>query len=51
MQENFSEIFSLTGAAFNYSAWQHPRRGRGNDSNTFSIENMTRTGLLLIVVI
>lgn len=26
---NFSEIFSLTGAAFNYSSYQHPRRDLG----------------------
>jgi hypothetical protein len=28
--ENFAEIFSLTGAAFNCSSYQHPRRRRGD---------------------
>ncbi len=27
--ENYSENFSLTGAAFNCSSYQQPRRGRG----------------------
>ena len=31
----FSEIFSLTGAAFNYSAYQHPRRDLGINTNGY----------------
>ena len=33
---NFREIFSLTGAAFNYSSYQHPRRDLGVNTNRFS---------------
>lgn len=52
---NVSEIFSLTGAAFNYSSYQQPRRGRGSDSNTFSIAKtiscgMKVAGLLYVLV-
>jgi len=41
-----SEIFSLTGAGFNCSSYQQPRRGRGSDSITLAIENITLAGLL-----
>lgn len=30
----FAEIFSLTGAAFNYSSYQHPRRDREIKGNS-----------------
>jgi len=30
---NFSEIFSLTGAGFSYSSYQHPRRDKEVYSN------------------
>lgn len=34
--ENFAEIFSLTGAGFSYSSYQHPRRHRGVNTNRYS---------------
>lgn len=33
---NFREIFSLTGAGFSYSSYQHPRRDLGINTNRFS---------------
>ncbi len=32
----FSEIFSLTGAGFSYSSYQHPRRDKAAYSNRFT---------------
>lgn len=46
MFRKLSEIFSLTGAGFNCSSYQQPRRGRGSDSITLAIENITLAGLL-----
>ena len=33
----FSEIFSLTGAGFSYSSYQHPRRDLGINTNRLPI--------------
>jgi hypothetical protein len=46
-QKILRRFFSLTGAAFNCSAYQHPRRGRGSDSITYFMQNITLAGRML----
>ena len=47
----FSEIFSLTGAGFNYSSYQHPRRDRGKNTNGCSIVyNIPLAGVFVITL-
>jgi len=43
LKEMFRGFFSLTGAAFNCSSYQHPRRDLGINSN------LTEAGLVLLV--
>ena len=47
----FSEIFSLTGAGFNYSSYQHPRRDRGiNTTGCSIVYNIPLAGVFVITL-
>ena len=48
---NFSEIFSLTGAAFNYSSYQHPRRDLGVNLGRFSKQYSKLINKVFVLII
>jgi len=64
LQKNFRRFFSLTGAGFSYSSYQHPRRDLGINTNgcstrhsvplegefVFTICNCTLFNVLLTVI-